>query len=244
VSEKSESENTFAVTPADDEIIRRLREEIVSGKHWYIALLEAVGRWQSSEEEYKERNYRYLIDDTALDWLLLAERLCEAVDGLVSENEKSDLLIRNKPPLDISREQFRNLLGESRYTQYLNYFYGVTLERALVLAVEAEVRKERRLAGFAKERDTSGEAYRRIYGETESDLLDKFRKEKHYKQLKSIGLQELKEFTYWLFKFRIRYSDKELVASDTKKALDWARRHGLSQKMAFGGFPAHTIENL
>ena len=242
MNNQPENEHPYSLTSMDVEAIRRFREDIVNGKHWYMALLAAIQRWQSTEEDHEGRHYRYLIDETALDWLLLAERLCDAVDGLVPENEKSALLLRNQPPLDITQQQFRDLLGENKYIQYLNYFYGITLERALLLAVEAEVRKERRLAGYAKERDTSGEAYKRIYGETEENLLEKFRREKHYKRLKSISLDELKEFTYWLFKYRLKHTDKEKVASDTKKALEWAQRHGLSQKLAFGGFGAMVAE--
>ena len=67
----------------------------------------------------------------------------------------------------------------------------------------------------------TNEVYRRIYGSTKTILLKRFRREKHYPQLKSIGLTELKEFTYWLFKYRLKQCDKARVASDTKKALAW-----------------------
>lgn len=229
------------LTSLDNEAIRHFREAIASGKHWYIGLLEAIKLWQSDEETYQGRRYRYILDETALDWLLLAERLCDSVDGLLPENEKSALLLHNQPPLDITKEQFRELVGDTRYHQYLNYFYGVTVERALILTVQAEVRKERRLAGLAKEEDTNSEAYRRVYGSAETNLLAQFRKEKHYRRLKSMGLDELKEFTYWLFKYRVKHSEKPKVASDTKKALDWVQRNGLSQKLVFGR-PEDTIE--
>ena len=59
----------------------------------------------------------------------------------------------------------------------------------------------------------------RIYGDTQFALLKQFRKERHYPQLRSISLSELNEFTYWLFKYRIKKRDKSCMASDTKKAL-------------------------
>jgi hypothetical protein len=40
-----------------------------------------------------------------------------------------------------------------------------------------------------------------------------------YPQRKSLTLTELKEFTYWLFKYRVKTSEKPKIASDTKKAL-------------------------
>ena len=225
---------TVEITSIDDEAIRHFRVSVAGGLHWYMALLEAIKMWQSAEETYQGRYYRYILDETALDWLLLAERICDAAGDLVPEDEKQALLLRSQTPLDITKEKFRELVGEIKYNQYLNYFYGVTIERALILAVQEEVRKERRLAGLAQEEDTTGQAYLRVYGDNEENLLEKFRKQKHYRRLKSMSQDELKEFTYWLFRLRVRNSEKPRVASDTKKALDWVQRNGLSQKLVFG----------
>jgi hypothetical protein len=161
---------------------------------------------------------------------LLAERLCEAVDDLLPEKEKSDFLLKGLPPLDITKERFQELIGAVKYRQYLNYFYGVTVEDALLLSVKDEVRKERHLAAIVKEEDTTAEAFQRIYGETQPVLLEQFRKEKHHRRLRSISLSELKQFTYWLFVYRVRHNDKSRVASDTKKALDWLNRSGYPEK--------------
>ncbi|GAI16526.1 unnamed protein product, partial [marine sediment metagenome] len=54
----------------EDEVIRYLEQAIVSGKHWYIALLEAIGLWTTAEETHNGRHYRYLIAGEAFDWLL------------------------------------------------------------------------------------------------------------------------------------------------------------------------------
>jgi len=201
------------------EVIRHLEQAIIAGKHWYLALLEAIGLWTESEETYNGRHYHYLIDGEAFDWLLLAERLCEAVDDLVPEDEKLALLFHGKPPIRLTKNRFKELIGGAKYRQYLNYFYGVTVEEALNLAVEAEVRKEWRASGY-NEHNLANEAYQRIYGATKATLLKRFRREKGYPQLRSITLTELKEFTYWLFKYRLKNCDKARVASDTKKALE------------------------
>ena len=213
-----------SLTASDAEVIRHLEQAITGGKHWYIALLEAIGSWSSTEETHNGRVYRYLIAGEAFDWLLLAERLCEAVDGLLPEGEKSALLFYGRPPLNLSWEEVKALIGGGKYHQYLNYFYGITVERALILAVEEEVHKERRVFGYGKEHDATNEAYRRIYGTNKATLLKRFRREKGYPQLKSITLTELKEFTYWLFKYRLNQCDKAKVASDTKKALEQLKR--------------------
>ncbi|MBE9512889.1 MAG: hypothetical protein IMY77_02390 [Chloroflexi bacterium] len=209
-----------------------LEQAISGGKHWYIALLEAIGLWSTAEELYNGRRYRYLIAGEAFDWLLLAERLCEAVDGLLPDDEKMALLFHGEPPLTLTVREVKELIGSSKYRQYLNYFYGITVEEALFMVVQEEVRKELRALGYSSEHDIANEVYRQIYGATRGVLLKRFRKEKGYPHLKSIGLAELKEFTYWLFKYRLRQCDRARVASDTKKAL---------RKLAVDGFPRGPV---
>ena len=222
------------LTPAGDaEVIRHLEQAITGGKHWYIALLEAIGLWTTAEETHNGRTYRYLIAGEAFDWLLLAERLCEAVDSLLPSEEKAALLFHGEPPLNLTVSKFKGLIGD-KYHQYLNYFYGITVEEALFLAVQEEVRKERWTLGYNKGHDTANEVYRRIYGATEAVLLKRFRREKGYHQVRSISLTELKEFTYWLFKYRLEQSDKTRVASDTKKALEQLKSSSFPKKLVTG----------
>lgn len=215
-----------ATSSDDAEAIKYLEQAIASGTHWYIALLEAIGMWASAEETFDGRTYRYLIDGEAFDWLLLAERLCKAADGLLPDDEEEALLFNGIPPLSLSPEEVKRLIGSSKYRQYLNYFYGIIVENALLLAVQKEVQKERRTLGYSKEIDTADEAHRRIYGATKAVLLKRFRREKGYSQLKSTTLTELKEFNYWLFKYRLSQCEKARVASDTKKALEYLKRAG------------------
>ncbi|GAH90666.1 unnamed protein product, partial [marine sediment metagenome] len=115
----------------DAEAIRYLEQAIISGKHWYVALLETIGLWSAATEVRNGRTYCYLIAGEAFDWLLLAERLCEAVDGLLPADEKLALLFYSKPPLNLSTKKFKELIGNAKYHQYLNYFYGITVEEAL-----------------------------------------------------------------------------------------------------------------
>ena len=66
------------MSPASEDGIKavdELKAAIAGGKHWYIALLEAIGLWTTAEETHNGRLYRYLIAGEAFDWLLLAERL-------------------------------------------------------------------------------------------------------------------------------------------------------------------------
>ena len=52
------------------------------------------------------------------------------------------------------------------------------------------------------------------------ELLDNFRKDKGYLLDGVMSLRELSEFTYWLFKYRVKNGDGARIASDTKQALN------------------------
>jgi hypothetical protein len=208
-------------------VIKHFQAEIASGKHWYFAVLEAIRLWTDETEDFHGHQYHYLIEGEAFDWLLLVERLCDAVDGLIPENEKYDLIFRGKPPLELTSDDFKNLIGTGKYHQYLNYYYGITVEEALVQAVREEVRKEKRSNGLTYRRDKEeDEVFMNVYDNTETSLLKQFRKDKGYPLLGGSNITELKEFTYWRFKYRMRICEKARVASDTNKALEWLRKHG------------------
>lgn len=227
---------TGATAAGDAEAVGYLKQAIASGKHWYPALLGAVGLWMSAEETYDGRKYVYLIDGEAFDWLLLAERLLDALGDFIPENEKEALLFHGIPPFELSVREVKELIGDIKYGMYLNYFYGITVEEALQLAVQEEVDKDRHVQGLGRYSDTSGEAWRRIYNADKDALLDRFRMEKRLPKRASMTLDEMKQFTYWLFKYRFKRSEKARIASDTKKALDYLKRQwhrkGLSRVLA------------
>src|SRR5512136_445735 len=216
--------NTLTQTAADREAILHLREAVATGKNWYVALLEAIGLWGSAEELHEGRYYRYLIGGEAFDWLSLAERLCQEINGFVPENEKLDLLFAATPPFDLPTGEFRQLIGDVKYRAYLNYLYGVVVEEALISVVEEEVLKENGHLTLVLGQRIEQEAYRRIYEAEMFDLLTLFRGQRGYANGDSISLTEKKEFTYWLFKYRVEHSEKAKVASDTRKALAWLQR--------------------
>jgi hypothetical protein len=217
----------------DIRAIEHLKQAIAGGEHWYIALLEAVQLWSSPEEIYKLRRYKYLIDGEAFDWLTLAERLCQEIEDYIPAEERVSLLFFDKPPLEMTRDRFKKLIGAAKYRAYLNYLYGVIVEESLVLSVIEEVRKEQRILGYSRHSDEYDKAYQRIYHEGYDELLDSFRKEKKYRRQKTSSLGELKEFSYWLFKYRLKHTDKSLVASDTKRALLFMQSNPALKKALF-----------
>ncbi len=204
-----------------EEAINHLRESITSGKHWYPSLLEAMGLWTAPEETYKGTDYKYIIGGEAFDWLLLAHRLCDSVGGLIPQIEREQLLGEAKPPLELTASQFRHLTGSTKYKALLNYWYGVDIERAFVSSIEEDIHKERMVAGYTTRRDVSDEVYRRAYGASKEELVQAFRRDKGYPEESGLPESDVKEFTYWLFKFRIEKHDKARIASDTRRGIDY-----------------------
>lgn len=213
-----------AIPIREPEALEHFRECLKEGKPWYPCLLEAIAVWDQAEEEVDGQRYRYLVGGEAFDWLLLAQRLCAAVDGLVPSEEVETLLCGGKPPGEADRRQFRRLIGAAKHRNYLNFFYGVVVEEALMGVVEEEVRKERRSTGLLEEPGLLDEVCRRIYDAPHSTLLERFRRERGYPEEPVIGLEELKEFTYYLFKYRVKNSEPDKVASDTRKGLEYLHR--------------------
>lgn len=219
------------------ETIDMLRAQIRAGRPWYPALLEAVAHWSRSEEVVEGRFFRYLIGMEAFDWLLLAERLLLAVSDLVPEESQEALLFFNRPPEELENEEFRQRIGAAKYRAHLNYLYGVMLEEALQLSVEQEIQKEQRGRAWKEDPSTVETMYHRIYAEPLQGLLKAFWAEKSTDAAAhsvngeaAFTWPERKEFTYWLFKFRLNRCDRARVASDTRKALNELNRHWAARR--------------
>ncbi|MBE13588.1 MAG: hypothetical protein CL744_08420, partial [Chloroflexi bacterium] len=90
---------------------------------------------------------------------------------------------------------------------------------ALLQAVTAEIEKRFYASGRRYHVDHSDESHFRIYRTTMTELLESYREECSLPDIDSFTLTEQKEFTYWLFKVRLKVSDKAKIASDTRKGL-------------------------
>ena len=208
-----------AIAQAVPEAILYLRAALAAGAPWRQALLEALGRWTLPEETFEGRKYRYLLLGEAFDWLVLAERLCADVDGAIPAEEKENFLFSGEIPDTVDEDQFRDYLGPSKYRAYMNFRYGVVLEEALQLVAEEEVRKLHLSRSYAGTGELTEESYTRLYQKPRSELLKTFQKETKKDRRRNLSLSDLKEFTYWLHKRRIKLWDPARVASDTKKAI-------------------------
>ena len=199
--------------------LRAFRAALEEGVDWPTALLQAIAEWSTPEETVDDRVYSYFIEGEAFDWLLLAERLFEAADVLIPDEEKEALLFHGRFPEYFENSRFKELIGVDKYRGYLNYFYGVTVEEALQIASEKEVHKRHLSNGNQYQNDFWDEALSRIYRESPCVLLLQFRDDKGYLDNEELTMEQSTEFNYWLFKYRMRTSDKAKVASDTRKGL-------------------------
>ncbi len=215
-----------STSASPNEAVDHLRNSLQRGRPWPTALLEAMALWTSPQETRDGRPLNYFIGGEAFDWLLLAERMLSEVDGLVPEEEKEELLFTGRFPGGVDKALFKKLLGVDKYRGHLNYHYGVIVEQALQLATEQEVHKRYASKGMRYKEDASEEAFVKIYHASRSDLLKQFLDEKGYGPQDSLSLSEVKEFTYWLFKYRLKNSDKARIASDTTKGLEHLQRMG------------------
>ena len=203
-----------------EETVRRFLDALAGGATWPDALLEAVGEWSAPSETVDSVRLDYLIGGEAFDWLLLAERLLRtAPEGRIPADEIERLLFTGALPDGVSESAFAEALGPEKHRAHLNYFSGVVVEEALLLAVEREVEKERNLRGLRHSSGVDDAVAERLYGEGLPSLLRRFQREHGRPRRVRLTLGESREFTYWLFKRRLAASDQARAASDMRKGL-------------------------
>ena len=211
-------------------ILQRLRERVEAGDDWYFVLMQAAREWPLDEEEVDGERFVYLLDGEALDLLRLCERLALVVEDLVPEGQLLALLANDRPPEHSAYGDLKSLIGAEKYRAYLTFIYGVLVEEMVVQAVLEELRKRHRTSGRTHYDADVDDAYTYVYGRPRDELLEAFRKEKGVQRRSRMTLTRKKEFTFWLFKLRLRNSDKSRVASDTKRALTLLHRYTAARR--------------
>ena len=234
-AEIAEDEGDQALPPAAldaDSYLIAFELALRAGQPWFDALLDAIRRWDIPRELIDGREYVYLIEREAFDWLLLCERLCDAMPpGLLPAEEVEALLADETPPQTLSEDEFQERIGPAKYWAHLNFLYGVRVEQALQLAVERALQKESGGVSFSHvRRDLERDTHARIYGATQDELLRDFREQSDRPQTERISQQEWQAFTYWLFRSRVERQDPARVASDTRRGLDMLRELELAAR--------------
>jgi len=213
------SRTSSKLQPAAPPLVAELQRTVSGGGDWFVALLDAIARWEEADEIVEGRHYQYLIAGEAFDWLLLAERLCGALDGAIPAGEREALLFFGRMPQPLEDDEFRRAIGDVKHAAHLNFIYGVAVEEALQLRVEEEVLKEQRADVWKNGGSVEHQVFERIYGRGRDELLTAFRDARALSHGDEISYGELRAFTYWLFKYRVSQNDPARVASDTRKAL-------------------------
>ena len=137
--------------------------------------------------------------------------------------EVDTLLVDESPPVPLSEAEFQERLGTAKYWAHLNFLYGVRVEQALHLAIERVLQKERSGLAFSHAREElDSDAFGRIYGARQADLLREFRAAANRQDVdpERIEHAEWQAFTYWLFRRRLERQDPARVASDTRQGLE------------------------
>lgn len=215
-------------------VIAELRQRSGKIEQWHEAVLRAMGQWSLTHESVSNRDWRYVVGGEALDGLTLAQRLCLEIPDVVPHYELESLLFLGRWPEPMSPEQIRNLIGPFRYTALLNFRYGVVVEEALQLVAEESIRKSRWARCYQDSDDVIEEAYRHLYGDTQPNLLSEFMTDGETAcegGPENLTLNDWHEFTYWLFKRRVRKWHPARVASDTRRGLERLRElHGADEQ--------------
>lgn len=202
--------------------VAAFREAILAGEPWYEALLGVIARWVAPEEIVDGSYLRYLIAGEAFDWLLLAQRLVTAAEDLLPREEVERLIVHGIPPRPQDEEQFEAAIGPAKYRAHLNFQYGVVVEELLLLSVEMEISKTGPLSRHGLPTPDI-EAFERVYGKPLDELRIIYNSEHGYLG-EEMSQSELREFIYWLSKYRIRFAEPARIASDTRKAMTMLAR--------------------
>ena len=211
--------STPANTDSVKDVLAGFKRRIKEGVDWPTCMLETMAQWTWPAETYRGRRYTYFIAGEAFDWVVLAERLHLGVVALIPNDQIEMLLFTGRLPESFDASRFKHVLGVEKYRGYLNYFYGVTVEEALQLSTELEHHKRHASNGMRYRSDVTDEAFADLYGSSQAELLKRFREETGTKAARHVSLGDAREFTYWLFKYRMNNADKARIASDTKKGL-------------------------
>ena len=198
-------------------LIQELRNEVSQGENWQKSVAKYIGLWNEKEEFYRGYKYIYLIDDEALDWLNLTERLVSSIKSYITKEEynyvsTSGLLLDQ----DIYK-YIKETIPKKKLSQMRNFYYGIIIENLIYNYKILEYQKNTIVV-----EDNDQKFYEEIYNKPIEVLYEMFYKEKKTITKNKLNFHELKLFSYWLFKYRLKHSDKTKMAHETNTALKLA----------------------
>lgn len=221
-----ESKRTLETDDDAGAILNELSARVNAEPHrWRDHIFNAISRWSIPSEEIADEPHIYFIAGEAFNWRRLAERLAWHITFLLPEEEENAMarwLESDHMFGGLEESHFRRVLGREKWRAFLNYFYGVTLERCLALHAGSRIAKAKFGGGQNVSDDMLDEAFEALYGGTEPELWIAFASESGLSiesgVARSLAIDD--EFTYWLFKRRIGTTYMAHVAHEVRHGLE------------------------
>ena len=197
--------------------IKELKSKIENGIHWEIAIIDCISEWNIYEEFYRGYKYKYWINNEAFDWMTLTERLGSAIKSYIHKKKYQELIFTGLLPNKSSYEYMIKIISRNKLSQMRNFYYGIIIEDLIYIQKSQQYLKK------SLDNTNTYDGYEEIYGKNLNFLFKQFAKDVKYAKKNTINLYTYKEFIYWLFKYRIKNSDKTKVASDTNLSIKLAK---------------------
>ena len=195
-------------------LIQELRNEVSHGENWQKSIAKYIGLWTKKEEFYRGYKYIYLIDGEALDWLTLTERLVSSIKSYINKEEYYYVSTSGLLPDQEIYKYIKKITPKKVLSQMRNFYYGIIIENLIYNYKILEYEKNTIVT-----EDNDQRFYEEIYNKPLEVLSQMFYKEKKLINKNKLNFHELKLFSYWLFKYRLKHSDKTKMAHETNKAL-------------------------
>ena len=199
-------------------LIQELRNEVSQGENWQKSVAKYIGLWNEKEEFYRGYKYIYLIDDEALDWLNLTERLVSSIKSYITKEEYNYVSTSGLLPDQEIYNYIKKTIPKKKLSQMRNFYYGIIIENLIYHYKILEYQKNTIVV-----EDNDQRFYEEIYNKPIEVLYEIFYKERKTINKNKLNFHELKLFSYWLFKYRLKHSDKTKMAHETNTALKLAK---------------------
>ena len=178
---------------------------------WRAALICAVG------EQPLTNDSPHLVSNDAFNWKGAAWAIAATTRDFPSQAVVERWLKDSNEHGGYGEGEFRRYIGDERFNAHLNFFYGVTIERATILAKFIQLTKFVRTSGLFPERIAmQNRTFKDLYGGGVRTLFTEFTLSHGPNPPRGLSHQ----FVYWLFKHRLAHSEPAKVASDTKLGLE------------------------
>jgi hypothetical protein len=200
-------------------LIKDLRENVHNGDNWHKAIIDCIVLWVAKEEFYRGYKYSYWIDNEAFDWITLTERLVSAIKSYIPKKDYYNVTFTGLLPSIESYSYLKTKISKPKLSQMRNYYYGIIIENFIYHYKLIQYQKN--TLDYIKQEESF---YEDIYGEKLNLLYDQFISQTRITNRHRLNIHEYKQFCYWLFKYRIKNSDKAKMANETNLALHNAQK--------------------